>query len=349
MKKTLILFSVLAAALVLSGCSLSSAVPVKNTMADATFIKSADGAVSWEPKMKIDDKKTIAGIDVLSMAIKPNDPNVIYIGTVANGLFSTKDAGETWTQVPFANKAYGLVFDFANPEIIYGSGLLDNRGKIYKREAEGQEWKEVYTEPSTGTIISSLVIDRTNSQILYAGTNEGVIIKTTDGGRTWVNLEKAEGPVTSIAFDAANSAHIFFGVFQKGIIETKDGGKTMENITRKIDPISGYIGLDAVVADPNAAGIVYIGTDKGIIKSSADGKWSELNIIESSKAFPIRSIAINPQNSKEMIYSSAKAIYKSTDAGVTWATFQLDSAKEIGVLKYDPLDPMKVYAGLRKF
>jgi hypothetical protein len=74
-----------------------------------------------------------------------------------------------------------------------------------------------------------------------------------------------------------------------------------------------------------------------------------VNIIESSKAFPVRAIAINPQNSKEIIYSSAKALYKSVDGGVTWATFQLDTTKEISVLLYDPTNAAKIYGGLRSF
>ena len=85
------------------------------------------------------------------------------------------------------------------------------------------------------------------------------------------------------------------------------------------------------------------------MRRSGGDSWNAMNLIESSKAFAIRSIAINPKNSKEIMYSSAKALYKSTDSGVRWATFQLDTAKEISVLKYDVADPVKIYAGLRSF
>jgi len=349
MRKTLLALPILATTFFLSGCGTSNTTTVPNLMPVATVIRSDDGGSTWNPKIKIDDKKTIAGIDVLSMAINPSYPNIVYIGTDANGLFVTKDNGETWAPVAFANKVYGLVFDPQNPDIMYGSGIYNKRAKIYKRLQENQDWKEVYTEPSDGTIISSLAIDKTNPQILYAGTSEGVIIKTTDGGSTWVNLKKAEGPVVSIAFDAADDSHIFFGVFQKGILETKDAGKTIDDITKKIDPISSTASIDTVVADPYSAGVVYAGTDKGIFRRAQDETWSELNIIESSKAFPVRAISINPKNSKEIMYSSAKAIYKSVDEGVTWSTFQLDTDKEISVLRYDPMDSAKIYAGLRKF
>ena len=354
MRKTLLALPILAAAIFLSGCGTSSSTTNSNSkpvnlMPTATVIRSDDGGGTWSPKIKIDDKKTIAGIDVLSMAINPIYSNIVYIGTEANGLFVTKDNGETWAQVAFANKVYGLVFDPQNTDIMYGTGIFNKRAKIYKRIQENQEWKEVYTEPAEGTTISSLAIDRANPQILYAGTSEGVIIKTTDGGLTWVNLKKAEGPVVSIAFDATNSSHIFFGIFQKGVLETKDGGTTIEDVTKKIDPIKNTTTLYTIIADPQLPGVIYVGTENGIFRRSADETWKELNIIESSKAFPVRVISINPKNSKEIMYSSAKAIYKSVDGGVTWATFQLDTTKEISMLRYDPTNSAKIYAGLRKF
>ena len=283
------------------------------------------------------------------MAINPNNPNVIYIGTDANGLFVTKDGGEIWSNVAFANKVYGLAFDPQNPDIIYGSGVVNGRAKIYKRLQEDQEWKEIYTEPSDKTIISSLAIDKVNSQVIYAGTSIGVILKSTNGGQTWASLTKAGGPIISIAFDIANDLHVFFGVFQVGVLETKDGGITIDDITRSIDVAGNTSSIDTIMADPSSSGVIYVGTDKGIFYRTADGKWNALKIIESSKAFPIRAIAVNPQNSKEIIYSSAKAIYKSTDGGLKWATFQLDTTKEISVLRYDSTNTSIIYAGLRSF
>lgn len=354
-KRFFLVFPVLLASFLLSGCSFSNItlLPSKNAASSATFLRSDDAGNSWAPKMKIDEKKNIAGIDVLTMAVNPDDPNNIYLGTMSNGLFMTKDAGETWKKVAFADKAYGLVFDLRNPQIMYGSGVFNNRAKIYKREAEDQEWKEIYTEPSEGTTISSLAIDNRNSQILFAGTSGGVIIKSTDGGKTWVNLKVTmngpSAPITAIGFDSANDAHVFFAAFQSGILETKNGGAIIEDVTKQMDLVGNISSIYTLTTDPFLPGVVYAGTAEGIFRRSADGKWNSLNLIESSKAFPVRAIAINPRRSNEIMYSSAKAIYKSTDNGTKWSTFQLDTNKEISVLKYNQQEPEKIYAGLRGF
>ena len=353
-KKILLVLPLVVSAFFLSGCSFSSpALPAaKNAMANATFMRSDDDNASWTTKMKIDDKKDISGIDVLSMAVNPTDPNNVYLGTDSNGLFMTKDAGETWVQVPYIDKAYGLVFDPTNPDVMYGTGLLNGRAKIFKRSGEGQEWKEIYTEPDNGTTIASLAIDSKNPSVLYAGTSDGVIIKTTDGGQTWVNLKIAtnpNAPIVSIGFDAANDAHVFFAVFQVGLLETKNAGASVEDVTKQIDTIGNASSVYTLTTDPYLSGVVYVGTGNGIFKRNGDGSWSALNLIASSKAFPVRTIAVNPRNSKEILYSSARAIYKSVDSGVTWSTFQLDTDKEISVLRYNQVDPTKIYAGFRSF
>jgi len=351
-KKIFSALFLVSAMLLFSGCSLSSS-SVKtapNPMTNATVIKSVDNGTTWQAKIKVDDKKNIASVDVLSMAIDPVEANIIYLGTQANGLFVSKDGAETWTQVTFPDKAYNVVFDPNNHDIMYASGVLNGRAKIYKRLKEGEQWKEIYTEPADGTVISALAINKINSQVLFAGTSEGVIIKTTDGGVTWTNIKKADGPVVGIVFDSASDWHVFFAIFEVGVLETRDGGKVIEDISRKIDTKGNITSVYSLVGDPSSAGVVYVGTGNGIFKKTGAGDlWEAVNLIESSKAFPIRAIAVSPNNPKELIYASAKALYKSTDGGTQWATFQLDTAKEIGVLKYDPTDPTKLYGGLRKY
>ncbi len=350
-KKIFILSSLLMTAFVLSGCGSTSTTTkqVPLSMADATLIKSEDGGKTWNPKTRIDDRKTIAGINVLSLAINPLNSNEIYIGSEGNGLFMTKNGGNSWENVAFANKVYGLFFDPQNPDLIYASGVFNKRAKIYKRYKEGDEWKEIYTEPSDNTTISALAFDKNNTQTIYAGTSEGVILKTVDGGQNWASLKKADGPIIGIVFDSNDTNHIFFGIFQKSVLESKDGGATIENVTKKFKNGIGGLSVYTIVADPYRSGVVYVGTKNGIYRRAQDENWTEVNIIESSKAFPIRAIAINPANSDEIFYSSAKAIYKSSDFGLTWSTFQLDTSKEISVLRYDSADPFKIYAGLRKF
>ena len=353
MRKLILLSILVAAAMTLSGCSLATNQtkgPTPKIVPNATFIRSTDGGTSWESRIAVDEKKTIASVNVLSVVVHPIDPNIVYLGTETDGIFVTKNNGETWENVPFADSVYGLVIDRQNPNIMYGSGVVNKRAKIYKREAEDQEWKEIYTEPAEGTMISSLAVDPNNGHVLYAGTNEGVIIKSVNAGATWQNMTKAEGPVTNIVMDARNTSQVYFGVFQFGILRSRNAGGQVDDITKNIDKLNVRSSIFTIVTDPFRSGLIYAGTDKGIMRSFNNGDdWESLNIIESSKAFPIRAIAINPVDSREIIYSSAKALYISKDAGAKWATFHLDTGKSIGMIKYNAFNPQIIYAGLRSF
>lgn len=351
MKKIYLLGSIFAATMLLSGCSLipgGSGTSTSGTSA-ANFFVSGDGGATWNPKVKVDEKKSITAADILTIAAHPTDSSIIYAGTMSNGLLKSTDGAETWQVESFAQKAYAISFDPQKPNIIYAAGVYNKRGKIFKKEGEG-EWKEIYTEPAEGTFVASLAVDQSNSDYIYAGTSDGVIIKSTDAGKTWKNLEKADGPVTSIVFDAGGGPHLYFGIFQQGVLETLDGGNEIVDMTSKEGVISGISGKDvySVVADPIVKNVLYVGTDKGVVKVTEGGKkWESLNVIASSEGFAIRGLAINPQNNKEIIYVAARAIYRTIDGGVKWSTYQLDTKKGVGVIKFSPADSQKVYMGLR--
>jgi photosystem II stability/assembly factor-like uncharacterized protein len=109
-------------------------------------------------------------------------------------------------------------------------------------------------------------------------------------------------------------------------------------------------GIVSIAPDPAVSGTLYAGTNAGLFRSTDYGKyWYELNIIESAKQFPIRSIAVNPKNPKEVVFVSGKAFYKSTNGGETWAITSLSVDRDASFVAYDPFDPKYLLIGLRKF
>ncbi len=346
MKKIIIL---IIAAVFLSGCSLAG----NSSLSSGSILKSTDGGQNWEAKVKIDDNKNIAGANVLSIAIDPRDSQIIYIGTKEDGIFMTKDGAGLWEKLNFPPiKVYGLAINRFNSQNVFVLGVWQGRGKIYKSENGGTDWKEIYTEPADGTVITALVASPFDSRVLYAGTSEGAVFKTTNGGESWSNLTKASGAATNIVFDAASADIVYITVFKGTILRTRDGGKTFSDLAKNIQggkSLRSASQVFAVAADPLNTGILYAGLDEGVIKSADCGEtWNPLNVLESSKGFPARAIAVNPQNSKEIIYSSAQAVYKSIDGGVQWSTSQLQTSKIVSVIKYDLQNPGTIYLGLKK-
>jgi photosystem II stability/assembly factor-like uncharacterized protein len=346
MKKYTILLVILLI-LLLSGCSFGRSSGSMNGV-----LKSQDGGENWEVKVKVDEENNISAVDVLSIAVSPIDNKIIYIGTMNSGVFISRDGAETWQQLNFPpTKNYSLALDPGDGKTIYATGVFQDRGKIYKSENGGTDWKEVYTEPTSGVVVSSLTMDKNNPEVLYAGNSEGLIFKTMDGGKSWRSIYAASGPVTGIAIDASNDYFVYFLVFNQGILETKDGGVSVVKLDENINKLEKGTGIFSIKTDPNVSGTVYAGLNGDIIRSIDFGEnWSivnTLNSINPTSDLSIRAIDINPKNSNEIIYGSAQAIYKSLDGGVQWSTFQLETSKFVGAIKYDPINSGTLYLGLR--
>ncbi|MBP9697779.1 MAG: hypothetical protein KBD65_01160 [Candidatus Moranbacteria bacterium] len=361
--------AIVAFSMLLSGCTvkLPVAVPGASTGGGSVW-KSSDSGETFSSKVVVTvdgAEQKITSADVLNFVFSPSDQQVIYMGTLGSGLFKTIDGAEHWEKLVFPpTKIYGLTIDRSNANLVYASGVISDVGKVYRSEDGGKEWKEVYTEPGAGTVITALGSSPDVPSTIYAGTSAGVIIKSMDGGETWKNVFVAKGPITDLVFHPGLPATVTFLIFSKGTIMSSDGGGTWNDYASLSANASSSSqtgtavdltalqpsGITTLVADPSRPGLLYAGGSNGLFKSDNYGEsWQALPIIESSRKFPIRSVAISPKNSAEVIYVSGSAFYKSIDRGMTWSTIQLKIDRGVSVIEYTPNASEIIYFGLRKF
>ncbi len=348
-----VVFLFIFAGSILAGCGN------KDASSAESFIASVDDGRTFEPRMNAGEK-SIAGISVLSMAQSVQNPKTIYIGSQKNGIFVTHDGGEQWQSIVFPpQKVYGIVVDAHNESIIYASGIFEGFARIYKTEDAGENWDEVYTEPTKSAVITAMVADPAQPRTLYVGMSTGVIIKTTDGGESWANIHRARGPVTQIVFDVADTQTVYFGIRERGLLKTRNGGVDIIDFTKNVagsnanatSPVARSTRRStrvySLVTDPRQSGVVYVGTDRGIYRSSDYGTtWTELDIIESSEKLPVRVIAINPHNTQELVYSVARTLYRSSKNMTEWTPVQISSSRVASVIQYDAVDEGVIYIGL---
>lgn len=351
MKRYFFIASILVFSVFLAGCSLgNSGTPVSAPKVGSIW-RSADGGKTWEVKNQSVGKIAFSDVDVLSIAVSPADPNVVLFGTKANGIIKTEDGGNNLQATNFTSaKVYGLEISPADNQVIYASGIWQGRGKIFKSSDFGENWEEIYTMPANGPLVISLTIDKNNSQVIYASSSDNQIIKTTDGGKTWKNIFASLSPAFKIAIDKGNSNLIYFTTVSGAVFRSKNGGETFEDISKPVLEKSGGNRDAAVIAtDPYNSGWIYVAGGVGILRSKNAGDgWEKINTLNNPQNFPVKALAINPTNSKEMIYGAAQTIYRSEDDGVNWATFQFQSARMAKVLKYSASDANIVYLGLNK-
>ncbi len=356
-QRSLLFFAIL---FLLTGCSITLPTGSSSTGgATGSVYKSTNAGETFEAKTKIDDKSSISSADVLSVAVHPTNSQIIYIGTEKSGLFRTTNGADNWEKIVFPpTKIYGLSVDSTNGDRIFATGVYENTGKIYRSFDAGANWKEIYTEPGSNTVITALTLDTTNPNVVYAGTSAGVVIRSTDGGETWKNVVVAVGPVTEMF---VTERTIVLTVFNLGTQVSFDQGATFEDNTTS--SLSARVqnttdqkalvlpeGIYTLTRDLRQPGVFIAGAKNGLFRTADYGKnWTTIDIIESSKSFPIRALAINPVNSNEIVYASGGALYKSIDGGVKWSTAELKIGRGVSHLFYDPTTPSTLFFTLRKF
>ena len=286
-------------------------------------------------------------------------------------------------------RIYSFIPDWNDPDKrMFATGVLGEQGKMFRTDDGGENWKDVYSEPGPGTFLPALAQHFSDRNVIFAGTSAGTVVKSVDGGDTWRNIgNKVDGAVSDIVFDAKKKMVTYLLVFEKKLYYSPDGGTRWldweeekqnevsalrdaatelarkgdkEGAERKREQASKLSdrnkenkmpsGIASVASDPTVSGTIYISAKGGFYRSTDFGKyWYEINIIESAKKFPIRSIAVNPKNPKEIVFVSGRVFYKSINGGETWAITSLDVDRDAAFVAYDPFDSKYLLIGLRSF
>ena len=233
-----------------------------------------------------------------ALLINPSNPNVMYAGGVAGGVWKTANAGASWAAIAdlLPNIAVNsLAMDPSNTNVIYagtGEGYFNEdsvRGAgIFKSTDAGASWSHLTsTNTSDFHYVNDVVVSQNNNQRIYAGTGTGVW-RSTNGGTTWTQ------------------------VLNPGVT-----GGCLDLVIRTDQP-TDYLFASCGTFDLAA---VYRNMDAG-----GGGGWTAvLNELGMGRT----SLAVAPSN-QAVVYAMAAsieggafdeglyAVYRSTDGGSTW-------------------------------
>ncbi len=198
------------------------------------------------------------------LTISPHDHNKLYIGSQYVHL--TTDGGNSWQVI-----SPDLTRNDKSRQQISGGLTPDNIGVEY------------------AGVIFAIAESRLKPGLIWAGTNDGLVQLTQDGGKSWTNLTAnlpglpSWGTVSNIEpsrYDAA-TAYLTVDGHQVNnrdpwIYKTSDYGKTWKLIVTGI-PRSPLSYAHVVREDPVRRGLLYAGTENGLYVSFNDGEiWQPL-------------------------------------------------------------------------
>ncbi|MDH3528059.1 MAG: hypothetical protein OEQ28_00710, partial [Acidobacteriota bacterium] len=155
------------------------------------FWMSSDGGVSWRLTSSKD-------IEINSIAVHPQNPSRVFIGTNNYGVMVSDDAGRSFrlNNGNFSSRfTYNIIPDIERPNRLYATTIntATGGGFLFVSNDFGVTWtKSVKNIDTDRTIVYTLVQDRVNPDTIYLATNFGVI-QTLDRGISW-NLLKGPKP-----------------------------------------------------------------------------------------------------------------------------------------------------------
>lgn len=280
--------------------------------------KSVDAGASWQ-SVGLQNSRHIPRI-----RIHPKNPNLVYAAVLGDlykssnerGVYRSKDGGETWEKVLFANADAGavdLTFDPNNPRILYAS-----------------TWRIRRTPYS-----------------LESGGDGSALWKSTDGGDTWTNISDSPGlpggtwGISGVTVSPVNSNRVWLIVENKdgGVYRSDNAGKTwtLINKERKLRQRAWY--YTRIYADSQDENIVYV-MNVRYHRSKDGGKTYEtFNAPHGDH----HDFWVSPEDNQRMVIADDGGAQVSFDGGENWSTYLNQPTAQFYRVTTDDSFPYRIY------
>jgi hypothetical protein len=231
--------------------------------------------------------------------MSPHNPEVIYVG--ANRVFRSPDRGQTWTVI--------------SPDLTSAT----NRDELPLMGVTGKETTIARNDgvQSYGNIVQ-LVESPKTAGVLYAGTDDGKVHMTRDGGKTWTDITTKFPGVPKNAYvsritASAHDVNVVYATFDNHraddygtfIYASVDGGNNFRSIGEGIP--KGHT-ITAMAEDPTNPAVLYSGSEFGLFVSpDRGGRWTRIK--SNLPTVPIHEIVIHPRDNDMIVATHGRSIW----------------------------------------
>ncbi len=259
-----------------------------------------------------DDWESTAGGESAHIAIDPENNDIVYGGSYG-GFLTRKNHQKNqnrsinvWPDNPIGYGAEGMKYRFQwNFPLFFSphdsKKLYTASNHLHVSNDGGESWEVIspdltrndpsklgpsggpITKDNTGVEYYCTIFAATESykekDLLWVGTDDGLVQVSRDGGNGWVNVTPPGLPewsmINSVEIDPFSDGGLFVaatsyknGDYAPYLFHTVDYGKTWKKITNGID--ENHF-TRVIRADPNKIGLLYAGTESGLYISFDNG------------------------------------------------------------------------------
>ncbi|HLG95434.1 MAG TPA: YCF48-related protein [Bryobacteraceae bacterium] len=255
------------------------------------------------------------------VAPDPLDPNIIYGGRVSRFNQTTGEVQQVGPQLGRGDKyrflrTMPLIFSPVDPHVLYLGSQF-----VLKTINGGHSWEAISPDltrpkydipPSVGIftseaekqatrrgVVYAIAPSHKDANVIWAGTDDGLIHITRDGGKTWANITPPEltpwSKVSQLDASHFDDLTVYAAInrfrlddLKPHIYRTHDGGKSWKEIVAGLPDGS----VNTVREDPVRKGLLFAGTELTVYVSFDDGdRWQPLRL--NMPATSIRDLAIH--------------------------------------------------------
>lgn len=281
-----------------------------------------------------------------SLAVDPQHPTRVYCGTWGNGLWRSDDAGRTWDRVGAGIAHAEITAVAVSPAergVVYAG---TEPSAVFRSENGGETWSELSglrALPSAGSWsfpprpethhVRWIETDPAVAGRVFVAIEAGALVRTLDGGRTWLDRVRG-GPIdTHSAATHKLAPGRVYSAAGDGYFESDNAG---ESWSREVDGLRHryLVGVAVDPADPNtvivsaasgpfvaysprrAEAFVYRKTAQRSFELAMEGLPDAQGTIASR-------LATNPDEPGVLYAANNHGVFRTTDAGQTWRALEI--------------------------
>jgi len=301
---------------------------------------SKDGANTWRAINGADNSMREKGI--YALAIDPDDASVVTV-SAEEGVFRTKDAGESWQH--FMNglpeRLQVRTLDIGPDQRLFAGTLGYD---MFNTPSSNDEWEQMHAISQFGVFwpvwndrplyqYTSLLFNKNDENKILFGTFPSGIFRSDDGGETWQesNIGFTNDGIFYLTYHPNNDQIIYAGTYN-GVNRSTDQGKTWEMWDDGWPDEQWVFSIDF---DPNNPDIMYacskngenegVGTDDfgGTVMKSTDGGSSWFSITNGLDCEQEFYKILVDHHDASILYLATEwdGVYISRDAGQSWESW----------------------------
>jgi photosystem II stability/assembly factor-like uncharacterized protein len=291
-----------------------------------------------------------AGGDIRSIVIDPKDKNRLYATTLDSQVYTSKDAGKSWTYLITFDRPQitldNIEIDKSDSNSIYVSGhRLIAPGGFWRSRDGGETWKE--SKDLKNEAIHALTQSEKDPKVMIVGTY-GKVFVSRNSGEDWKAVDDnsffANLFVDSVAIDPRDTNIMYAGTSWRAY-KTTDAGKTWKRISAGMIDDSDVFAIDIDTKNPDH---IIASACSGIYESfNAGDLWKKINGIPSASR-RTRAILQNPAGNGAVYAGTTEGFWMTPDGGKSWLlTTQRDL--EINSIAVHPDEPNKIYIATNNY